>query len=88
MNGPSAGYAELVDALTQVHLAFDLWTSPNNVAILGVSGHFLDRHGHTQQRLLALSQQHGAHTGDNIALTLAAVVRDWGITVGGVSCRH
>lgn len=70
---------ELVNALTQVHLAFDLWTSPNSIAILGVSGHFLDDHGHAQQRLLALSQQQGAHTGDNIASTLAAVVRDWGI---------
>jgi hypothetical protein len=71
---------ELVNALTQIHLAFDLWTSPNNIAILGVSGHFLDRYGHTQQRLLALSQQQGAHTGDNIALTLATIVRDWDIT--------
>lgn len=34
---------ELGQALTQIHLSFDLWTSPNHDAILGVSAYILDK---------------------------------------------
>lgn len=71
---------ELAASLTQIHLAFDLWTSPNGLAILGVSGHFISSQGQPQQRLLALTQQRGRHSGEAIGLTLAAVVRDWDIS--------
>ncbi|KAK5997074.1 FAD-linked oxidoreductase ZEB1 [Cladobotryum mycophilum] len=59
----------LHNALSQIHLGFDLWTSPNRLAIMAVTGHFLDQNGHQQQRLLALREQPGSHT-----------VKDWGIS--------
>ncbi|KAK3896412.1 ribonuclease H-like domain-containing protein [Staphylotrichum tortipilum] len=55
-----------------IHLAFDLWTSPNRLAILA-------------QRLLGLREQHGAHTGLNIASTLAEIASDWEI-VDRIGC--
>ncbi|OAQ60812.1 transposase [Purpureocillium lilacinum] len=69
----------LREAITKIHVAFDLWTSPNRYAIVAVSGHFLDKEGRQQQRLLALTRQPGPHAGENIAHTLRRVVEDWQI---------
>lgn len=70
---------ELQDALTKIHLGFDLWTSPNRYAIMAVTAHFLDRQGHHQVRLLALRRQLGSHGGENLAVTLLEVVDEWQI---------
>ncbi|OAQ61297.1 transposase [Purpureocillium lilacinum] len=69
----------LREAIKKIHVAFDLWTSPNRYAIVAVSGHFLDKEGRQQQRLLALTRQPGPHAGGNIAHTLRRVVEDWQI---------
>lgn len=76
---------ELTTSLSKIHIAFDLWTSPNRLAILAVSAHFIDAKNSIQQRLLALREQQGAHTGLNIALTLAEIARDWEI-VDRIGC--
>ncbi|KFA67601.1 hypothetical protein S40285_09719, partial [Stachybotrys chlorohalonatus IBT 40285] len=70
---------ELLDALTKIHLGFDLWTSPNRYAIMAVTAHFLDHQGHHQSRLLAFRRQLGYHSGDNLAVTLSQIVREWEI---------
>ncbi len=31
-----------------VHLSFDLWTSPNHLALLGIVAHYIDEHGQNQ----------------------------------------
>jgi hypothetical protein len=36
---------ELSDALSKIHLGFDLWTSPDRHAVMAVTAHFLDRQG-------------------------------------------
>jgi hypothetical protein len=38
--------AELRNALTAVHISFDLWTSPNRFAIMAVFAHFIDQLGY------------------------------------------
>ncbi|KAF4966507.1 hypothetical protein FSARC_5821 [Fusarium sarcochroum] len=70
---------ELNNAVTQIHLSFDLWTSPNTLAFISIFGHFIDRRHLYQSRLLAFKRQVGSHAGENIAYTLGNVVRDWGI---------
>ena len=70
---------ELSDALGKIHLGFDLWTSPNRHAVMAVTAHFLDRVGKHQSRLLALRRQLGCHSGENLAVTLGRVVREWKI---------
>ncbi|EGU86083.1 hypothetical protein FOXB_03400 [Fusarium oxysporum f. sp. conglutinans Fo5176] len=62
--------AELRNALTAVHISFDLWTSPNCFAIMAVFAHFIDQLGHQQSRLRALRRQSGAHSGENLAGSL------------------
>lgn len=66
-------------AVSKIHLAFDLWTSSNNFAIMAISSHYLDSKGIQQQRLLALTRQVGAHTGENLAATLFRVIKEWDI---------
>jgi hypothetical protein len=46
--------AELDSALTKIHVSFDLWTSPNRLAIMAVFAHFINKAGFQQSRLLAL----------------------------------
>ncbi|RKK77644.1 hypothetical protein BFJ71_g16696, partial [Fusarium oxysporum] len=77
--------AELRNALTAVHISFDLWTSPNRFAIMAVFAHFIDQLGHQQSRLLALRRQFGAHSGENLAGSLIDIVHEWEIE-GRVGC--
>ncbi|KAG6996097.1 putative AC transposase [Fusarium oxysporum f. sp. conglutinans] len=70
---------ELDEAVTQIHISFDLWTSPNRLAFISIFGHFIDRSNLYQSRLLAFRRQIGSHAGENIAYTVRNVVRDWGI---------
>jgi hypothetical protein len=69
---------ELQDALTSIHISFDLWTSPNRLAFIAVFTHFLDVRQQYQRRLIAFRRQLGAHSGENIAQTLCDVIQDWG----------
>ncbi|OHW95676.1 transposase-like protein [Colletotrichum incanum] len=71
--------AELSSALTKIHLSFDLWTSPNRLAIMAVFAHFIDKSGYRQSRLLALRRQLGTHSGENLADTLLDIVQLWEI---------
>ncbi|KAI8663601.1 Dimer-Tnp-hAT domain-containing protein [Fusarium keratoplasticum] len=70
---------ELDKAITQVHISFDLWTSPNRLAFISIFGHYIDQSNLYQSRLLAFRRQIGSHAGENIAYTIRNVVRDWGI---------
>ena len=71
--------AELNNSLTKIHISFDLWTSPNRLAIMAVFAHFIDKAGCQQSRLLALRRQFGTHSGEHLADTLIDVVQEWGI---------
>jgi hypothetical protein len=70
---------ELSDSLSSIHLSFDLWTSPNHMAIISVFGHFLDAKGYRQKRLLAFRRIKGEHSGENQASTILEVIYDYGI---------
>jgi hypothetical protein len=71
---------ELSKALTQIHISFDLWTSPNRLAFLSTFGHFIDQNQQPQSRLLGFRCQQGQHSGQNIALTVEEVVQGWDIS--------
>jgi len=52
---------------TTVHLSFDLWTSPNKYAFLGIVCHFIDYQWKARIVLLGLRLLYGSHAGVNIA---------------------
>lgn len=61
-------------AVTKISFSFDLWTSKNNLALLGLVAHFIDSKGLPKSILLALPRQRGRHSGSNIAETIAEVI--------------
>jgi hypothetical protein len=67
--------------ISKIHLTFDMWTSDNHLALLGIVAHYLDRTTWTNQsRLIALRRIQGAHTGENQAIYLSEVVKEYEIT--------
>jgi len=51
---------------SKIHISADLWTSPNNYALLGVVAHWWDEQDMLRSALIALPKLYGAHTGANI----------------------
>ena len=66
---------ELEQATTAMHISFDLWTSPNQLAIVALFAHFLDKQYHYKSRILAFERHLGDHSGERIALTLRDVLQ-------------
>jgi hypothetical protein len=62
-----------------IHLSFDLWTSPNSLAMLAVVGHFVSHTGEAKSCLLGLRHVEGIHLGENIAQSVIAVIEEYGI---------
>ena len=64
----------LATSITKINLSFDLWTSGNKLALLGLCAHFIDKNGNPITTLLALPRQTGRHTGLRIADTVSAII--------------
>jgi hypothetical protein len=62
---------------TQVHLSFDLWSSPNSLAMLGVVGHWINEKLQLSTALLGLRQLNGHHSGENLCQALRDVIEDF-----------
>lgn len=66
--------AFMLDSGSQVHLSFDLWTSPNHYCMLGVVAHFIDQFWINRTVLLALIPLRGAHSGEVMGDLLIRVI--------------
>lgn len=64
----------LDNALSNINLSFDLWTSRKMVAFCGITAHFCDARGKYRSFLLALPQHAGSHAGSNIAETISEII--------------
>jgi len=51
-----------------IHLSFDLWTSPNQLSIVGIHGHFMSPQYKVDSTLLGLRRLRGPHSSENIAI--------------------
>lgn len=67
---------ELAQALSDVHLSFDLWTAPNYIAILSIYGHWISPSGQRINKLLAFRQVLGKHAGENQAQIVLEVLEE------------
>ena len=54
------------NAITQIHITCDAWTSPNHLSMLAVVGHFVDENLKQQTILLALKEIQELHSGENM----------------------
>ena len=60
-----------------IHFSFDLWTSNNGLAILGIVGHWISMEGVIQQALLAMKKIEGAHSGENQAALVMHMLTEY-----------
>jgi hypothetical protein len=70
---------QLENAKSKVYLSLDIWTSPSNKPILGVVTYYISNSGVLEQVVLAMKEIENNHKGENLALVLLEVIRDWGI---------
>lgn len=70
---------DLWQAKSMLHISFDLWSSPNNLALIAIIVHYIDTQGNAKQRLLAVKEVEGEHSGLNIAGVLLEVFKDYQI---------
>jgi len=54
---------------SRISFTLDVWTSPNTLAFLGVTAHWIDDSWKLKDTLLDFCQIHGAHSGENICNT-------------------
>ena len=66
-------------SLTNCHLSFDLWTSPNLHSYLVVIAHWVSENYQLRQCAITLKHLDGRHTGDNIGGLVMDVARQYGI---------
>jgi hypothetical protein len=66
-------------AATRISLSFDLWTSHNQLVLLGLVAQFLDHSGVPKIVLLSLPRQKGRHCGHRISKTVVEVIREFDI---------
>ena len=65
---------------SKIYISYDLWTSPNSLAILGVTAHFVSEDRSLQHCTLALKDIIGDHTGEHLQEAILEVLTDWGFT--------
>ena len=70
---------ELRAARSNIHISFDLWTSPNYYAFMAIIAHYIDSKGDRQAKLIALRSLDGEHTAENMAALLLKVFREYKI---------
>lgn len=69
--------AFLLSCNTQIHVSFDLWTSPNNYSMVGIVCHFIDNQFKARTVLLGLKRVFGPHAGENMAPVLIQVLEQY-----------
>src|ERR1700721_2041375 len=68
----------LQSVLSQIHIACDIWTSPNNWLLFGIVAHFTTYDSKHQKALLALKKVPG-HSSESMWTILLLVLEDYGI---------
>lgn len=63
----------------QIHLSFDAWTSPNSLAMMGVIAYWIDEKEQLRSTLLGLRGLIGEHSGENMALEILGIIKDFEI---------
>src|SRR5579859_1340301 len=66
-------------AVSNIHISCDMWSSPNNYALLGVGGHFTNPDHRQRTSMIGMPRVSGAHTGVNIASVVADVLQLYNI---------
>ena len=69
----------LATALSDIHITCDMWTSPNNLGLLAVVGHFTSEKSKLYPITLGLVELRGGHSGQNQAVAILDILDDYEI---------
>jgi len=64
---------------SKIHFTFDLWTSPNYRAFLGIVTHWLDQNYKLQSTVIGMRRFYGQHTGENQANCFFNIIKPYEI---------
>jgi hypothetical protein len=67
---------ELATTCHSIALSLDVWTSENQLAILGVIGHWITPDFEKREELLEFAEIRGAHSGENMAEVLFTTLEE------------
>lgn len=70
---------DLHHSRSRISISFDLWTSPNPYAILGVVAMWIDATGKRRSTVLGLRRVYGEHTGENVGSIIIELVKEYDI---------
>jgi hypothetical protein len=71
---------QLSQAQSQIHLSFDLWTSPfRNFAVLSIVAHFLHKNNKNTALLLGLRRNRDSHNGENMGKLVLEILKEYEI---------
>lgn len=65
---------------SRISISFDLWTSPNPYAILGVVAMWIDATGKRRSTVLGLRRVYGEHTGENLGSVILELLKEYDIS--------
>ena len=71
---------QLQASLSCIHISTDLWTSGNDLALLGAIAHFINPQGDLEEVLICLKEVEGSHTGENLSQYILQAIDDFDIT--------
>ena len=60
-----------------IHFSFDMWTSPNSMAMIAIVAHYVSHMGEAKDCLLGLKRVLGAHTGENMAQSIIFTIEEY-----------
>ena len=66
-------------ARSKIHISCDLWTSPSQLAMLGIVLHYLDEAGNVVHVLGGLKRVRGTHSGENISTVVVSFLKEMDI---------
>src|SRR5204863_2721816 len=69
----------LYSVLSSIHIALDLWTSPNHLALFGIIAYYTDENGILQQSTLAIRELEGQYTKENLSAVFLNIIWEFGI---------
>jgi hypothetical protein len=69
----------LQSSLSDTHIMVDLWSSPNQLPVLGITAVYVCEDGKMEKSVLALKVVEGAHDGENLSKYVMDVISEWGI---------
>ena len=70
---------ELKETCSSISLSVDVWTSPNQLSILGVVGHWLTPNFEYKEKLLEFAELPESESGDDMALMLDGTLVELGL---------